>query len=304
VRSSSTRSTVTSSSRCGYHIAQRPNGRTSPGHIEFEAATASRTGRLTPHGRPRCKSPITGAMRRTILRLRVDDVRHRVRPSSPAARVRRETDDDGKIVHNRDYWDSRLVPRMAAGPVIPNSTTCRPSTLSSEKIEAPWCRQAHHGGLSHSAPYEPSSEFPSLPRVLPAHRAGRERKDVFKAGHIARCPDDAARTRTPTSRRIHRAVGNVVAEAHPARRLRQLAGPDRDGVYGRRGSSARISAFPMPSPPTPTPPTCNVVTTASDTLGRTGPGEHPVSTCLQGHWRVGGQLESGGGPWDFAPGAA
>jgi len=30
-----------------------------------------------------------------------------------------ETDDDGKIVHNRDYWDSRSFPEMPAGPVNP-----------------------------------------------------------------------------------------------------------------------------------------------------------------------------------------
>jgi len=30
-----------------------------------------------------------------------------------------ETDDDGKILHNRDYWDSRSFPEMPAGPVNP-----------------------------------------------------------------------------------------------------------------------------------------------------------------------------------------
>lgn len=30
-----------------------------------------------------------------------------------------ETDDDGRIVHNRDYWDSRSFPEMPAGPVNP-----------------------------------------------------------------------------------------------------------------------------------------------------------------------------------------
>jgi len=30
-----------------------------------------------------------------------------------------ETDNDGKIVHNRDYWDSRSFPEMPAGPVNP-----------------------------------------------------------------------------------------------------------------------------------------------------------------------------------------
>lgn len=30
-----------------------------------------------------------------------------------------ETDADGKIVHNRDYWDSRSFPEMPAGPVNP-----------------------------------------------------------------------------------------------------------------------------------------------------------------------------------------
>jgi ketosteroid isomerase-like protein len=29
------------------------------------------------------------------------------------------TDDDGKILHNRDYWDSRSFPEMPAGPVNP-----------------------------------------------------------------------------------------------------------------------------------------------------------------------------------------
>jgi hypothetical protein len=31
-----------------------------------------------------------------------------------------ETDDDGKILHNRDYWDSRSFPEMPAGPVNPD----------------------------------------------------------------------------------------------------------------------------------------------------------------------------------------
>lgn len=30
-----------------------------------------------------------------------------------------ETDDDGLIVHNRDYWDSRSFPEMPAGPDNP-----------------------------------------------------------------------------------------------------------------------------------------------------------------------------------------
>jgi ketosteroid isomerase-like protein len=30
-----------------------------------------------------------------------------------------ETDDDGQILHNRDYWDSRSFPEMPAGPVNP-----------------------------------------------------------------------------------------------------------------------------------------------------------------------------------------
>jgi ketosteroid isomerase-like protein len=30
-----------------------------------------------------------------------------------------ETDHDGKILHNRDYWDSRSFPEMPAGPVNP-----------------------------------------------------------------------------------------------------------------------------------------------------------------------------------------
>ena len=30
-----------------------------------------------------------------------------------------ETDDNGKILHNRDYWDSRSFPEMPAGPVNP-----------------------------------------------------------------------------------------------------------------------------------------------------------------------------------------
>jgi succinate dehydrogenase/fumarate reductase flavoprotein subunit len=30
-----------------------------------------------------------------------------------------ETDSDGKILHNRDYWDSRSFPEMPAGPVNP-----------------------------------------------------------------------------------------------------------------------------------------------------------------------------------------
>jgi ketosteroid isomerase-like protein len=31
-----------------------------------------------------------------------------------------ETDNDGKILHNRDYWDSRSFPEMPAGPVNPD----------------------------------------------------------------------------------------------------------------------------------------------------------------------------------------
>ena len=31
-----------------------------------------------------------------------------------------KTDDDGKIVHNRDYWDSRSFPEMPAGPENPD----------------------------------------------------------------------------------------------------------------------------------------------------------------------------------------
>jgi ketosteroid isomerase-like protein len=30
-----------------------------------------------------------------------------------------ETDDDGKILHNRDYWDSRSFPEMPSGPANP-----------------------------------------------------------------------------------------------------------------------------------------------------------------------------------------
>lgn len=30
-----------------------------------------------------------------------------------------ETDDTGRILHNRDYWDSRSFPEMPAGPVNP-----------------------------------------------------------------------------------------------------------------------------------------------------------------------------------------
>jgi len=30
-----------------------------------------------------------------------------------------ETDDQGRIVHNRDYWDSRSFPEMPAGPENP-----------------------------------------------------------------------------------------------------------------------------------------------------------------------------------------
>jgi ketosteroid isomerase-like protein len=31
-----------------------------------------------------------------------------------------ETDDEGRIVHNRDYWDSRSFPEMPAGPENPD----------------------------------------------------------------------------------------------------------------------------------------------------------------------------------------
>jgi ketosteroid isomerase-like protein len=31
-----------------------------------------------------------------------------------------ETDDEGRIVHNRDYWDSRSFPEMPAGPDNPD----------------------------------------------------------------------------------------------------------------------------------------------------------------------------------------
>ena len=52
-----------------------------------------------------------------------------------------ETDDEGRIVHNRDYWDSRSFPMMPGGPENPSleELQAEHSSHSPTGGRQPWC---------------------------------------------------------------------------------------------------------------------------------------------------------------------
>ena len=92
------------------------------GHIEFDGADGVKnTVELTLMAIPDCKFTYHGGMKNGnnyAVEWTMSGTAFGTEFACRGASVG-ETDNDGKIVHNRDYWDSRSFPEMPAGPVNP-----------------------------------------------------------------------------------------------------------------------------------------------------------------------------------------
>ncbi|HWS93605.1 MAG TPA: nuclear transport factor 2 family protein, partial [Mycobacterium sp.] len=92
------------------------------GHIEFEGRDGVKNMvELTLMAVPDCKFTYHGGMKNGndyVVEWTMSGTAFGTEFACRGASVG-ETDDDGKILHNRDYWDSRSFPEMPAGPVNP-----------------------------------------------------------------------------------------------------------------------------------------------------------------------------------------
>ena len=92
------------------------------GHIEFEGHDGVKNMvELTLMAIPDCKFTYHGGMKNSndyVVEWTMSGNAFGTEFACRGASVG-ETDDDGKILHNRDYWDSRSFPEMPAGPVNP-----------------------------------------------------------------------------------------------------------------------------------------------------------------------------------------
>jgi limonene-1,2-epoxide hydrolase len=93
------------------------------GHIEFEGHEGVKNMvEITLMAVPNCKFTHHGGMKdgnRYMVEWTMSgtafDIEFACRGTSVG-----ETDDEGRITHNRDYWDSRSFPMMPGGPVNPS----------------------------------------------------------------------------------------------------------------------------------------------------------------------------------------
>ena len=103
------------------------------GHIDYKGLDGVKTMvELTLMAIPDCKFTHHGGMKHgRLLRGGVDDLGNRFNTefACRGASVG-ETDDDGRIVHNRDYWDSRSFPEMPAGPDNPDLEELQASAIA------------------------------------------------------------------------------------------------------------------------------------------------------------------------------
>jgi hypothetical protein len=92
------------------------------GHIEFDGSDGVKNMvELTLMAVPDCKFTYHGGMKNDndyVVEWTMSGTAFGTEFACRGASVG-ETDDDGKILHNRDYWDSRSFPEMPAGPVNP-----------------------------------------------------------------------------------------------------------------------------------------------------------------------------------------
>jgi ketosteroid isomerase-like protein len=92
------------------------------GHIEFEGRDGVKNMvELTLMAIPDCKFTYHGGMKNGndyVVEWTMSGTAFGTEFACRGASVG-ETDDGGKILHNRDYWDSRSFPEMPAGPVNP-----------------------------------------------------------------------------------------------------------------------------------------------------------------------------------------
>ncbi len=92
------------------------------GHIEFEGLDGVKNMiELTLMAIPDCKFTYHGGMKNGnnyVVEWTMSGTAFGTEFACRGASVG-ETDDDGKVVSNRDYWDSRSFPEMPAGPVNP-----------------------------------------------------------------------------------------------------------------------------------------------------------------------------------------
>ena len=81
---------------------------------------------IPKHIGPQTRSLIEAALEDTWQELNKDGdleaapARNKLRTTIVALASVGETDDDDRIVHNRDYWDSRSFPMMPGGPQNPS----------------------------------------------------------------------------------------------------------------------------------------------------------------------------------------
>ena len=92
------------------------------GHIEFEGHEGVKNMvEVTLMAVPNCKFTHHGGMKdgnRYMVEWTMSGTAFDIEFACRGASVG-ETDDEDRIVHNRDYWDSRSFPMMPGGPVNP-----------------------------------------------------------------------------------------------------------------------------------------------------------------------------------------